>query len=740
MAKNENDFQERLKKIFFEEAQDLINVLDKNIIVIDRGVDQKKIIEVVNDIFNIVHSLKASTGSVGFIKLSKFLHELESFLLEIRKNRIDVTDNVISILFDSSCLVKDGVNYVSSSDQDVEEFEFNQVVLSMNNIPKKENNNQNTKGTGIGTTSGSSDCNFKYWQIVMILASDLLKTGTDPIMYFSELSEIGEIVNVSCNADAIPSLENFIFDELYLSWEIILKSKKSMNDIQNIFLFMEDKSKININDVSSRYNDQGVEKLLADKRLGDILIERGKINPDDIDQVANKQERLGELLVKEKVVAKEEVTKAIEDQAASKKQVTTTIRVDITKLDELVNLIGELVITSSQLKNLIQKIDNKDLRRGLNMKCEESARITSNLQDKVMNSRMVPIDTIFSQFYRMIRDISIKQEKNIRLVITGQETELDKNIIEKINNPLKHLVRNCADHGIEFPSVRESKGKNKEALIHLKAYHLEGNIYIEVSDDGKGMDKDAILNKAKETGAISNDEILDDDSIYELIFLPGLSTAKEITDISGRGVGMDIVKKAINELRGDIRIRTEKNKGTTFIIRLPLTLAIIEGLLFKVGKQILALPLISVDEIFQPLKEQLNTIEGRGEFVSVNGKACSIIRLHHLLSIDNAITDPVEAKMLNVLVNNKKYSLLIDDIIGQQQLVLKSLEQNYKKVDGVSGTTILGSGEVGLIIDPTEIIEMYKAKGLFKSKLSKLNNIENYNDRNVNYVYGKKAI
>ncbi|MBF0360432.1 MAG: chemotaxis protein CheA [Oligoflexia bacterium] len=754
MTKSASDFQERLKRIFFEEAQDLINNLDQHLIILDRESDQNKIATVIDEIFNIVHSLKASTGSVGFIKLSQFLHSLESFLVDIRKRRIAISQEVVTILFDTSYLVKDGINFVTGTDSDIDDEEYIKVADLMKNIPKE---------TGTGTGTGTSDSRTllsivptpteipssempstempstempplkvqdteelkksttdnnnnkgpKHWQIIMILTSDLLKSGTDPLMYFNEMSEFGELVNVSCNIEAVPSLEKFIFDELYLSWEIILKSNRPLTDIQNIFLFIEDKSEIKINDVSSRYNDTGVEKLLADKRLGDILIERGNINAEDVEIVAKKQERLGEMLVKENVAVKEEVEKAVDDQMASKKHASTTIRVDITKLDELVNLIGELVITSSQLKNLIQKVDSKDLRRALLSKCEESARITSNLQDRVMNARMVPIDTIFSQFYRIVRDISMKQEKNIRLVITGQETELDKNIVEKINNPLKHLVRNCADHGIEKPSVREENGKNREAMVHLKAYHLEGNIFIEVSDDGKGMDKDAIYKKAIELGLIKKDEHIDDDSLYELIFMPGFSTAKEITDISGRGVGMDIVKKAITDLHGEIKIFTQKNKGTRFVIRLPLTLAIIEGLLFRVGKQILALPLISVDEIFKPKKEQINTLEERGEFVNVSGKVCSLIRIHHLLDIEGAITDPLEAKILNVLVNGKKYSLLVDDIIGQQQVVLKSLEQNYEKVNGVSGTTILGNGDVGIIIDPTEVVSMFREKELF---------------------------
>jgi two-component system chemotaxis sensor kinase CheA len=710
---NNNDLESKMIEVFGEEANEQVNEIDKNILLLEFLKDQNKdeylenIKETMTSIYSVMHTLKASTGSLGYNNISTFLHNIETFLYDIKNGSIDINSDLISGLIDVSACIKKDITFVIENKKDVDGTDYTEIYEMIE---------KHKSGVSIAE---------KYFQIILNFNPEILKTGTDPLMLLRELSKSGEIIENKPNEKEVPLPENLTPDELYITWELVYKTTLNKDQIEEIFSFVKHTSEIIIEDISERYKEDNQNKLISEKKLGEILIDKGKVDETSVKEALGEQKPIGEILVEKGNVSQEDVNDALNKQQKAKKSVSSTsVRVNINKLDTLVNQIGELVISHSRIMDLAEKIPQTELQRTLISSIDDSSRIIREIQEGIMSTRMIAIDSTFSQFYRVVRDLSLKQNKIIRLVLTGQETELDKNVIEKINNPLKHMIRNAIDHGIETTEERIQQGKTKEATIHLKAYHKDGNVVIEISDDGKGLDRESIYKKALANGLIKEDEDVSDEYLYNQIFNAGFSTAANITDISGRGVGMDIVKKAIQELRGRIEMKSEKGKGTSFIIKLPLTLAIIDGLIITIGNRLFILPLLSVENVFKPVRSQIKTLESSGEYIDIKGECFSLVRLHHLFNIDSAITEPENAIMLNINQAGKLYSLMADDIIGQKQIVIKSLEENYSKIIGFSGATILGDGNVAMIIEPNEIISIYREFNPFITNVQKENMIQ----------------
>jgi len=712
-----NDLDTKLKKIFAEECSDFLNSLENQMRFLEDNIDDVNMLTpVINEVFRIVHSLKASAATLSYDNMTEFVHAFESVLTDTKDKKLNLNKEILGTMFEAVNVMRDGFADLINNEKDVEPLSESKAFKKLSSLVDKKVETTPTATSKPSKVVAPSGVVYRYYQFIIRFDTDLLTTGTDPLMFFREIEEYGDIVSTTASTQAIPEIDQFDFEKLYISWELIVKTQEMPEEIMNIFMFVKSKSDIRYEDVTGRYLNNGTEKINVDKRLGDILIEKGKVSEEDVKRAASEQKKLGEILVEKKKVSKKDVDEALDAQKEARKLIPTTVRVDIKKLDSLVNLVGELVITESRLRTLSEEIADKKLQRLMHSKCEETSRIINDLQERIMSTRMVPADVVFSQFHRLVRDLAGKMNKNIRLVLTGQETELDKNIIEKINNPLTHLVRNAIDHGIENESERKNNGKNPQALIQLKAYQKEGAVFIEVADDGKGLDRERIIQKGVERGLIQKDELLTDDQIFALIMAPGFSTAKEVTDVSGRGVGLDVVKKAIGELHGQINIKTDKDVGTTFIIRLPLTLAIIEGLLFTIGKQKFVIPLLSVDETIRPKENSIRTIEGKGEYMDVRGKPNTLIKLFEVFKIKDASEKPEESIVLNVTVDHKQYSFLVDDIIGKQQVVLKSLDDNYGNVEGFAGATILGDGSIAPIVEPGELVKLYKKTTILTRK------------------------
>ena len=441
------------------------------------------------------------------------------------------------------------------------------------------------------------------------------------------------------------------------------------------------------------------------KKIGEILIEKGVVSPEMIkDALAEQKEKpdkkIGEILITKYKVSPKEVTQALKEQ----KGITPTIKVDTRKLDNLIDMVGELVITQSIIRqnHVLNDIKDQKLARDLS----QLGRITTELQKTSMSLRMVPIKETFQKIIRLVRDLSKKSGKKVQLVMHGEDTEIDRNMVEELYDPLVHMIRNAIDHGIEMPEDRKAKGKPEIGTVKLFAYHKGGNIVIEIKDDGQGLNKNKILKKAREKGLVSEEEELSETEIYQLIFKPGFSTAEKVTDVSGRGVGMDVVKKALEKLRGKVEIRTKIGKGTTFIIKLPLTLAIIDGIIVKVGKHRYILPTVAVQEVFRPTRQQYNTYAEKGEMINIRNTLFPLVRLHRLFNVEAKYTEPWKALMVIVESEDEKKCLMVDEVLGKQEVVIKSLGEGIGRVKGIAGGAIMSDGKVGLILDVTGIFEM----------------------------------
>ncbi|WP_347275708.1 chemotaxis protein CheA [Candidatus Kuenenia sp.] len=441
------------------------------------------------------------------------------------------------------------------------------------------------------------------------------------------------------------------------------------------------------------------------QHLGEILVEKGEITEDDLDKALEEQEKLqqkkiGEIIVEKGIATIETIDSALKTLPATA-PVSETVKVDIQKIDSLVNLVGELVIANALIKDLLENTNSTS-----NKNISHLGKIVKDIQDQVMSIRMVPIKSTFQKMSRLVRDVSKKAGKKVKLEVSGEETELDKSVIESIGDPLVHILRNSVDHGIEPEEERIAAGKPALGHVHLDAFHKGGNIYIEIRDDGRGLRKDKLLKKAIEKGIVSENATLTEQQIFGLIFAAGFSTAEKITDISGRGVGMDVVKKNIERLRGKVEISSEEGKGTKISIKLPLTMAIIDGMIVQVGDQKYIVPMLSIEESIRPKKDDISTVQQRGEVINVRGNILPMVRLHHWYNVEPKKYDPWEAIILIVESEGQRCGILVDDLIGQQQIVIKRLGEQFRNVKGVSGSAILGDGRVGLILDVGGIMNL----------------------------------
>ncbi|MEW6328278.1 MAG: chemotaxis protein CheA [Thermodesulfobacteriota bacterium] len=464
----------------------------------------------------------------------------------------------------------------------------------------------------------------------------------------------------------------------------------------------------------------GEEAAAPEPRLvGEILVEKGAADPEDIDKALERQrdsgEKIGEIIIREANVKPKEVAHALREQKAmasvtSAGTANSAVKVDIGKLDNLVDMVGELVITQSLIwqNSHVQAIRDQKLIRDFS----QLSRITTELQKTAMSLRMVPIKQTLQKMIRLVRDLAKKSEKQVDLQMSGEDTEIDRNMVDAIYDPLVHMIRNSIDHGIEMPDERATKGKPATGTIWLRAYQKGGNIVIEIEDDGQGLNREKILKKAKEKGLIKNTEGLSTFEIDNLIFQPGFSTADKITDVSGRGVGMDVVKKTIEKLRGKVEINSRPGQGSTFTIKVPLTLAIIDGIIVRVGGERYIVPTVVIKETIRPRQEEYSTVHGKGEMIKVRGNLIPLVRLYRMFDVEAEHKDPCESLVVVVENEGRQKCLLVDDLLGKQEVVIKSLGDHMKNVRGLAGGTILGDGKVGLILDINGIFSVAEEQNL----------------------------
>lgn len=682
-------------QVFFEECFEGLEAMESGLLTLDMGdIDS----EIINTIFRGAHSIKGGSGTFGFTVVAEYTHIMETLLDEMRDGRRQVTQPAVDVLLGSVDCLREMLTAIQN-EQDV-----NNVSVAKHKSALEVVLNGGAMAEGLtssaeqGSVSETVIVNIvpdmpeeepiesqeQGWKIAFCPYLDLLKTGNDPVRLFRELNELGDLTTTA-NIQDIPGFYEIDPEECNISWDLKVVGDISGDEIREIFNWVEGDCEMEIQPLAK-----------APKPIPAVK----KVDPEPaVITPTNSAPKTVEVKSKVTTEIKKSDTQDADNDVAKNTAKASSIRVDTDKIDTLINMVGEVVITQSML-GLVGENFSMDkvgqLKRGL----AQLERHTRDLQQSVMNIRMLPISFVFSRFPRLVHDISSKLDKKIVLKLVGENTEVDKAVVELINDPLVHLIRNSLDHGIEMPADRVAAGKPETGTIELKAYHRGGHIVIEIIDDGRGLDKDKLLSKAIEKGLIEENNLLTEKQIFELIFMPGFSTAEQLTDISGRGVGMDVVRRNIQSLGGNIEIISELGKGTTIAIHLPLTLAILDGQSVAVGDETYIVPLVSIIESINITERMLNKVAGKGETFRLRNEYLPVIRMRRIFNVHSGNpTKSKEGVLVVVEGQGELCCLLVDELLGQQQVVIKSLEANYRRVEGVSGATILGDGSVALILD-----------------------------------------
>ena len=705
-----NDFAQ-FQDAFFDEAAEHLAVVEDGLLELEQNPEDR---DLLNKIFRSAHSIKGGSGMFGFNAVAQFTHKMETLLDLLRNGQKAVSPAIADLLLKSTDCLKTLIEAAKTGaavdDATVQHLTEELASASGAGPQQPKASAQDTKPTRASESQGEPTYTIKWtppdW---------LFQRGLDPLQVLRELRGLGQLTELALDMSRLPDLAEIDPEKCYLSWQMQLTTGKEQKVIESVFEFVREESVLSIERIQA---SEGAAQALpqgdatssppveanAPKPLGQILVEDGAVSPAALNQALSQQKKVGEILVEQKVVTPQQVEQALQKQkqqessAQAKKTDTASIRVDTAKIDKLINLVGELVITQSMLSDLGARFEMNQLHVLLE-RMAQLERNTREIQERVMSIRMLPIGTAFSRFPRLVRDLSGKAGKKIQLVLAGEETELDKTVIESIGDPLTHLVRNSADHGLEPPEERLDNNKPEVGTIRLNAFHEGGSICITVEDDGRGLNRDKIIAKAVKQGLIGENDKLADDQIWPLIFKPGFSTAEKVTDVSGRGVGMDVVKRNIEALGGTVTIKTALGKGTTFTLKLPLTLAIIEGMTVRIGKETYIVPLLSILESIQPKEGTVKTVVEKGELINVRGTYLPMVRLYEVFNLQPEYTDVVKGILLILETEGERVAVMVDEILGQQQVVIKSMEQNFRKVEGIAGATILSDGTVGFILD-----------------------------------------
>jgi two-component system chemotaxis sensor kinase CheA len=701
---------DQFKEAFREEAYELLTELENALLLLEEEPDDP---ETISSVFRIMHTIKGSAAMFGFDDISFFTHEVENVMdllrsgrLIVNKNLIDLTlesrDYIKDMLDDSSINLKEETNRViknfklevnsqtSEIYSDVDKSDTHPVPVKENKTVKKQDNKKYNKDE------------FLTFRIIFCPDHNIFLTGTNPILLLSEIKDLGDY-SVDAIYDEIPPLSKINSEYNYTSWEIILTTTYSEEEIKDIFIFVESSAEIRISTIVD-------DDIVSEKKIGEILVDRGIVKSEDINNVLTKKQKVGEVLVKNKIVTQPQLDSALEEQklvkqALEKKRTianTGSVRVDAIKLDELVDLVGEMVTVQAHLTELASHKQDSSII----LIAEQLERLTSELRENSMSMRMLPIGTTFSKFKRLVRDLSADLGKDISLETIGGETELDKTVIEKLGDPLVHLIRNSLDHGIENPDERVSKGKSPNGTISLSAQHSGASVLITVSDDGAGLDALKIRKKAIDRGILLPDEEISENDLYKLIFSPGFSTSSQITKVSGRGVGMDVVRREIENLGGMVSIRSKQGQGSSIELKMPLTLAIIEGLLVKVVDEFYVFPLSVIEECVEHVQDHQK--HGQQNIASIRGEILPYIRLREFFDIKGE--KPEIEQLIVVNTNDTRIGYIVDEVIGDYQTVIKTLGSIYQDVEGLSGGTILGDGSIALILDVLKISQVVQAE------------------------------
>jgi two-component system chemotaxis sensor kinase CheA len=734
---DETNYMAEGLQIFSEESSELLQQSEYILLKLEDEPDSD---ELINDLFRTIHTIKGSAGLFGFDDVVSFTHVAESVMGRLRDKEISFDDDLMGLLLDS----RDQISQLVAHVLDNAELPISAALRKAGEGLLEKLNKYlltETPITSSGLTSetvakaltdietglepaDSERASNDYWHISVRFNRNVLADGMDPLSFFRYLNQIGDYISMTTLLTDLPLLDDLNPEESYLGFEISLDSTASKESIAEVFEFVQEDCQLHILPPRSKLSaytsliDALPEENMA---IGEILLASGALTKDELIEALEYQNvhtvtqiiendnneavnihskpLLGDVLVDKSMTHITTVDAALKKQEQTKENKNSdqqSVRVNAEKLGDLINLVGELVISSAHTELKAKQTEQAELLET----AENLTRLVEEIRDATLSLRMVQIGDTFNRFKRVVRDISKELEKKVDLQISGGDTELDKTVVEKISDPIMHLIRNSMDHGIEKPDVRTAAGKSETAVIKLQAYHDSGSIVIEISDDGAGLNPEILIAKAIENGLISAKQQLTPPEIHRLIFAPGFSTAKEVTNISGRGVGMDVVNKNIDALRGQISVNSELGVGTSFTIRLPLTLAIIEGFQVQVGKASYVIPLDLVEECIELDEQQAK----KGEYVDLRGEVMPYLHLSEIFNdgYDSNSNIDKKGRRNNIVVvqyAGQKAGLVVDQLLGEHQTVIKPLGKIFQNLKGISGATILGSGEVAMIID-----------------------------------------
>lgn len=684
-------------EIFIDETKEHLQSLSDQLMILENEPENT---ETINEIFRAAHSLKGMAGTMGYKRMQNLTHNMENVLSEIRNGKMKVTADLVDVLFQClDALEAYSDNIQNSADEGTEDNEA--IVARLNEIltgkPAKESAKEETKEPKTEEKSDNTESNLvfadfekhaikealekemKVYSLVVHIDENCILKAARAFLVFKALEEHGEVIK------SIPSVQDIEDEKFDFSFRVVILTKDDMSKVID--------SVKNVSEV----RDVDGEQITNTDNLKSEDNGQAEISSEE------KKEQTSVSVHKDKAPAAK-TTKPQQGQATAKPVVNRSVRVDIDKLDVLMNLVSELIIAKNGLVS-VSNSEGTNSSQGFNEQIEYLERVTTNLHESVMKVRMMPIETVTNKFPRMIRDLSKKLDKQIELTMTGEETELDRTVIDEIGDPLMHILRNSCDHGLETADVRKQRGKSEVGHVVLNAYQDGNNVVIEVSDDGNGIDVENVKNKAIEKGTITAEQAdtMTDKDIIDLLFRPSFSTAKVISDVSGRGVGLDVVKTKIEALGGDVEVKTALGEGSTFIIRLPLTLAIIQALMVEIGPEKYAISLGSIQTIEDIPKEDIKHVHSK-EVINLRGSVIPIIRLNKVLDIEET-EEPESYTVVIIKKGERMAGLVIDNLIGQQEIVIKSLGKYINSSTKIiSGATILGDGEVALILDVNTLV------------------------------------
>ncbi len=669
---------DHIRNVYFEECNDLLVTAEESL----NALAESKDIEDLHAIFRSVHSIKGGAGSFGFKKLISFAHSFETVLDYMRDDKLDPQQH-LDLMYRSQDVLSDLIALAYKSDLESEPEKMLEVLQMLNDL------------IGLDTSTNAAEkANEDHSKKMVVIEfkpyENMMRFGNEPFLIIKDLMQYAEDDTFQVQADFsdIPDIHDLVPDFAYIAWCFSFVTCATEKQLHEPFEFVEDDCELKIN---IKKQDQGANSTLPTGK-NDLSTKKTAVNPGNDGKIMNQQD-----------------SNASKSEKAEQK--TQSIRVELDRIDLLVNTVGEMVIKQAMVIDQFNGLSlsgQNEIVKGL----RELTQHTRDLQESVMSIRAQPVKTVFMRMPRVVRELALSLNKDVRIETIGEGTEIDKTVIERLGEPLTHMIRNAVDHGIENPDEREAAGKPRQGTIKLSAEHKSGRIVIQISDDGQGINRERVKKIAIDKNLIPADANLTGEEIDNLIFMPGFSTAEKITDVSGRGVGMDVVKRSIQALGGRVSISSVAGKGSTFNLTLPLTLAVLDGMVVAVGKESFIIPTITIIETTRPSSDQISNMLNSNQILKLRQANIPLVSLSTIFKIDKAITDPTKGIVVVVETEGEELlGILVDDLLGQQQVVIKSLEDNYDPIQGISAATILGNGSISLILDISALREMHISMG-----------------------------